>query len=429
MTGTLARPDHRPRLSEESGRQQTCYSRTPSPVEAELPEKVEQLQSAREALRARERRLAGIIESAMDAIITVDDEQNIVMFNPAAEKMFGLTAADALGRNLSQLIPSRFRSAHAQQVRDFGETNQTRRHIGGMDCLCGLRADGTEFPAEISISQIEERGVKLFTAIVRDISERKHAEDELSRRAEDLARSNRDLEQFAYVASHDLQEPLRMVAAYTQLLAERYRGYLDENADKYIAYVIEGTTRMQTLIQDLLAFSRIGRNRRERQNVDLEAVLDEAAENLKASIQESRAVLTRGKLPLVHGERSQLVQLFQNLIGNAIKFRGENAPRISISAESRGQECVFAVADNGIGIATEYRERVFEIFQRLHTRAEYPGNGIGLSICKKIVEQHGGRIWVESEPGQGATFKFILPAAQIASKSRKESAHVYATSA
>ncbi len=272
-------------------------------------------------------------------------------------------------------------------------------------------------------------GIGGIVIFAEEITERKRAEEELSRKVEDLARSNRDLEQFAYVSSHDLQEPLRMVASYTQLLAERYRGHLDENADKYIAYVVEGTTRMQTLIHDLLAFSRVGRNGRERQNLDLGDVLDEAAENLKASIEESHAVLTRGKLPTVHAERSQMVQLLQNLIGNAIKFRGENAPRISISAECRGRQCVFAVADNGIGIAAEYRERVFEIFQRLHTRAEYPGNGIGLSICKKIIEQHGGRIWVESEPGQGATFKFILPAGQIASKKPKESAHVYATSA
>lgn len=391
--------------------------------------RIEQAQGARGAVRGTEKRLAAIIESAMDAIITVDAQQNIVMFNPAAEKMFGLSAHDALGRNLGQLIPGRFRSAHAQQVRDFGETNQTRRQIGGMDCLFGLRADGTEFPAEISISHIEDEGSRFFTAIVRDISERKRAEEELNRKAEDLARSNRDLEQFAYVASHDLQEPLRMVAAYTQLLAERYGGNLDAAADKYIAYIVEGTTRMQTLIQDLLAFSRIGRNGREHQNLDLGGVLDEAAENLKASIGESRAVLTHGNLPAVHGERSQLVQLFQNLIGNAIKFRGENDPRISISAERQNHECVFAVADNGIGIAAEYRDRIFEIFQRLHSRAEYAGNGIGLSICKKIVEQHGGRIWVESEPGRGSTFRFTLPAAQTEGRIRKASAHAYATSA
>ncbi len=226
---------------------------------------------------------------------------------------------------------------------------------------------------------------------------------------EELARSNRDLEQFAYVASHDLQEPLRMVATYTQLLADRYQGKLDADADKYIHYAVDGALRMQKLVQDLLAFSRVGRQGMAPESFDCNAVLQASLLNLEAAIQESGAVVEPTQLPQVIADRSLILQVFQNLIGNAIKFRGPQPPAIRVSAEAKGKEWVFSVADNGIGVAAEQAENVFVIFRRLHTRQEYPGNGIGLSICKKIIEQHGGRIWVESEPGHGSTFRFTLP--------------------
>jgi signal transduction histidine kinase len=229
---------------------------------------------------------------------------------------------------------------------------------------------------------------------------------------DDLARSNRDLEQFAYVASHDLQEPLRMVATYTQLLAERYRGKLDSDADKYIRYAVDGALRMQKLVQDLLAFSRVGRPGIAPESTDCNAVLQTALINLETSIQESGAIIEHTPLPVLVADRTQVVQVFQNLIGNAIKFHGSEAPRICVSAELSGREWVFSVADNGIGIAAEQAESVFLIFRRLHTHAEYAGSGIGLSICKKIIEQHGGRIWVESEPGHGSIFQFTLPSKQ-----------------
>jgi len=239
--------------------------------------------------------------------------------------------------------------------------------------------------------------------------QRQRAEEDLARKVEELARSNRDLEQFAYVASHDLQEPLRMVAAYTQLLAERYRGKLDENADKYIGYAVEGALRMQTLILDLLAFSRVGRTEPGRKNGDCNGALKIAMANLQTAIGESGAVITYDELPSVAVDQSQLVQLFQNLVGNAIKFRAAEAPVIRVSAEKQDSSWLFSVADNGIGISPQYQDKVFVIFQRLHTREEYAGNGVGLAICKKIAEYHGGRIWVESEPGCGATFHFTLP--------------------
>jgi len=235
------------------------------------------------------------------------------------------------------------------------------------------------------------------------------AETSLSEKVAELARSNRELEQFAYVASHDLQEPLRMVAAYTQLLAERYRGQLDEKADQYLAYASEGALRMQSLIHDLLTFARIDRNGVARTAVDCDSVLQEVRLNLGSAIQETGAEMIVRPLPVIWADRSQLVHLFQNLVGNAIKFRALSVPSIFIKAEKQDDFWLFNVSDHGIGIAPEYLESIFEVFQRLHTRSDYPGNGIGLAVCKKIVEHYGGRIWVESQVGQGSTFKFTLP--------------------
>jgi nitrogen fixation negative regulator NifL len=243
----------------------------------------------------------------------------------------------------------------------------------------------------------------------RDITERKRAEEKLRLALADLGRSNKDLEQFAYVASHDLQEPLRMVSSYTQLLARRYQGQLDAAANEFIAYAVDGANRMQKLINDLLAYSRVGTRAKALAATDCTAVLDQALANLKAAIETSGAVVTHDPLPTVMHDNLLLVQLFQNLIGNAMKFHVEMPPRIHVSAGQKGDEWVFAVRDNGIGIDPQYAERIFTIFQRLHTREEYAGTGIGLAICKKIVERRGGRIWVESQPGRGSTFYFTIP--------------------
>jgi signal transduction histidine kinase len=240
--------------------------------------------------------------------------------------------------------------------------------------------------------------------------ERKRGQDSLAQKVEELARANADLEQFAYVASHDLQEPLRMVSAYTQLLAERYRGKLDEQADKYINYAVDGAVRMQSLIQDLLAYSRVGRQETAIESTDCNEIVERAVENLRTAIVESGAVVTHGPLPTLMARGLELQQIFQHLIGNALKFRGSQAPAIQISATKEGTEWTFSVFDNGIGISAEYAESVFIIFNRLHTRAEYPGNGVGLAICKKIVQQHGGRIQALPRDGGGTTFNFTWPA-------------------
>ncbi len=242
----------------------------------------------------------------------------------------------------------------------------------------------------------------------KEITKRVQAEEKLKGYFDELERSNKELQQFAYIASHDLQEPLRMVASYTQLLAMRYKGKLDSDADEFIAFAVDGANRMQGLINDLLAYSRVGTKGKEFQPTDCKTVLDNITRNLQKIIEESSAEITHDPLPTVVADDIQLGQLFQNLIVNAIKFQSDSYPRIHITAEKNEKEWIFSVKDDGIGIEPEFKERIFEIFQRLHAKGEYPGTGIGLAICKKIVERHGGRVWVESEPGKGSTFYFSI---------------------
>jgi two-component system, sensor histidine kinase and response regulator len=263
---------------------------------------------------------------------------------------------------------------------------------------------------------LKDRLARLALSVRRALQEkslrdqRRKSEKKLASKVAELARSNAELEQFAYVASHDLQEPLRMIANYTQLLAERYRGKLDEQADKYIGYTTDGVVRMQALIHDLLKLSRVGQQEIEHRTLECGAVVEQALKNLRAAIDESGAVVKWGVLPVVMADSSQLTQVFQNLIANAIKFHGAETPLIEIEAEKRDHEWVLAVSDNGIGIPAESWQDIFVIFRRLHTRTEYAGNGIGLSICKKIIERHGGKLWVEAQAKPGCRFKFTLPA-------------------
>ena len=366
-----------------------------------------------DAARESHERLMGIIASATDAIITVDAEQRITLFNAAAERMFRCPAAEALGAPLDRFIPQRFRAAHHAHIEEFGKTGVTTRVMGHQRPLAALRSDGQEFPVEATISQVTVAGQKLFTAIVRDITERKRAEEALARQAEDLARSNVELERFAYVASHDLQEPMRTVRSFAQLLQRRCATQLTGEAQEYLQFITDGVGRMQTLINDLLAYSRVSSQGGAFAPADCNQILAMVLENLRATIESQQAEVTsEGPLPIVVGDATQLGQVFQNLIVNAIKFRkpgGAPSPRVNVSAKEHPGEWVFAVRDNGIGIAREYFERIFIIFQRLHTIEEYGGTGIGLAICKKIVERHGGRIWVESVVGEGSTFYFSIP--------------------
>lgn len=248
----------------------------------------------------------------------------------------------------------------------------------------------------------------MILVAMEDITERKHFDAERRRFIEELGRSNAELQRFAYVASHDLQEPLRMVTSYTQLLARKYEDQLDEKAQRFITYAVEGAARMQVLINDLLTYSRLGSTEREPERVDLEDLLQHALKHFDDAIAQAGAIVTHDPLPTVVGNSSELVRVIQNLLSNAIKFRGDAPPRIHLGAQRNAYEWTFSVRDNGIGIEPAYFDRVFIVFQRLHTRAEHPGTGIGLAICKKIIERHGGTIWVESSNG-GSTFKFTLP--------------------
>src|SRR5215813_7645021 len=315
---------------------------------------------------------------------------------------------DMDGFELAALIRGHQRYAHIPII-FISAVNRSEMHIfkgyalGAVDYLDTL------------IPEVLRAKVAVFVDLFKKTAEVRQLNTELERRVEErtaeLRRSNEELQQFAYVASHDLQEPLRMVTNYVQLLAQRYQGQLDSEAQEFIGYAVEGAQRMKALIDDLLAYSRV--NIRERLVVptDSGAVLQQTLQNLHMQIAESGATVTADSLPKVSADRMQLGLLWQNLLSNALKFRGQEPPRVHVSARHQGNEWVFSVRDNGIGMEPRHTERIFQMFQRLHTRQEYPGTGIGLAICRKIVERHGGRIWVESEPGRGTTFFFTLPAA------------------
>jgi PAS domain S-box-containing protein len=358
-----------------------------------------------------EARFAGLLEAAPDAMVIVDVEGRVILVNSQTEKLFGYRREQILGNPVEMLIPQRFRPGHPAHRAGYLEARRFRPMGAGLE-LFAQHADGSEFPVEISLSPVETEEGPLITAAIRDVTERKRSEAELATQRAELARSNAELEQFAYVASHDLQEPLRMVSSYTQLLAREYGGKLDENAERYIDFAVDGVKRMQQLINDLLAYSRVGTRGREFEVVNLETVLERVLSNLQVVIDESGVKLSADDLPKIVGDPLQIMQVVQNLIANAIKFRGEAPLEVYVGAERGDSEWVFYVKDNGIGIAPKYADRIFLIFQRLHSRRKYEGTGIGLAICKRIVERHGGRIWFKSEVGQGATFFFSIPDAK-----------------
>jgi signal transduction histidine kinase len=291
-----------------------------------------------------------------------------------------------------------------QVIRPIGTLAESVRHVAGGEFERPVRTEGAREIVDLGTDTEAMRA-----RIVEEIREVERAREELDRQAQDLQRSNAELEQFAYVASHDLQEPLRKVASFCQMLERRYAGQLDERADQYIHYAVDGARRMQDLINDLLAFSRVGRMTHQHEPVDLNAMLERAEGNLAARVEETGATVEAGELPTVVGDPGLLALVFQNLVGNALKFHGEDPPRVRVDAERNGSGWQISVADNGIGIEPEYAERIFVIFQRLHTRVTYEGTGIGLAMCRKIIEHHGGRIWLDTDARPGTTFRFTLP--------------------
>ncbi len=363
-----------------------------------------------EALRVRDAELRSLYDSSplmMGIVELVGEDVLHVSENPSTTRFFGTLGVEAGQRLTSEMgMPP---AATALWVRRYREAVAARRPVrfeyrhqlsGGSRWL-----SATVCPIETAPWQRPR-----CAYVMEDATDRKRAEEQLVVQADELARSNRELEQFAYVASHDLQEPLRTMASFAQLLEVRYRGRLDGDADDFLAFITDGAGRMRALITDLLSYAKLSSGRESAVGVDTAAILTSTLTNLQAAVAERGAQVTVGPLPIVRAVEGQLEQLFLNLIGNAIKFAGPRAPEVRVTAELSGGAWVFSVADNGIGIAPEYAERVFEIFQRLHTRAEYTGTGMGLAICRRIVEEHGGRIWVESIAGAGSTFRFTLPA-------------------
>jgi PAS domain S-box-containing protein len=359
-------------------------------------------------LAQMEGRYRGLLEAAPDAMVVVNVAGEIVLLNVQAEKQFGYSRDTLVGQKVKNIIPEGF----AERIIADGTRSAAEalaQEIGTGIELTGRRKDGSQFPLEIMLSPLDSPDGILVTAAIRDITARKKAEASLIHKVDELYRSNEELGQFAYIASHDLQEPLRMVASYTQLLSRRYKGKLDAEADEFIAFAVDGANRMQRLIQDLLAFSRVGTKGRDLQPTSSEKTLAQALQNLRGAIQESGALVTHNTLPEVLADEMQLTQLFQNLIGNAIKYQSPGTPRVDVSAALTGDgRWTFSVKDNGLGIDPQYFEKIFGMFQRLHKREEFAGTGIGLAICKKIAERHGTSITVESQLGQGSTFRFAL---------------------
>ena len=386
-------------------------------------------QRALETLRLSDARYRRLFETAQDGILILDAETGqVVDANPFIKELLGYSQEEILGRKLWEIGPFKGEDASKSAFAEL-QLNDRMRYEG----LPLEAKDGRRVEVEFISSAYLVDTTRFIQCNIRDITERMRVNqaletankemafqiEEKGKRADELvminaelARSNAELEQFAYVATHDLQEPLRAVASCVQLLQKRYEGQLDERAQEFIEHAVDGTKRMQTLINDLLAYSRITTHAEEFASTDCGLVLEEALANLAVAVAESGATVTRDKLPVVSGDATQLTQLFQNLVGNALKFRGERPSKIHIGAVRKNGDWRFSVADNGIGMEPQYFERVFLVFQRLHTRKEYQGTGIGLAICKKVVERHGGRIWAEAKPTEGATFCFTIPAAK-----------------
>ena len=365
---------------------------------------------AERELRQSESRFRSLTGLSSDWYWEQDEEFRLTFMSSRFVERTGIEPAPYIGRKRwDEAAPNLSESDWARHKA------QLERHEPFFDFeMERVGADGNSVWLSVSGEPVfEDRKFRGYRGVGTDITDRKRAQAVLRAAYDELARSNAELQQFAYVASHDLQEPLRMIGSYTQLLERRYGDKLDADAREFMGFIVDGATRMKQLIEDLLAYSRVGTRGKELRPVQAQAALDRAVVNLRAATEASDAQITHDALPEVNADDTQLTQLFQNLIGNAIKFRKKDEPiRIHVGVQDAGDEWRFSVSDNGIGIEPQYYERIFMVFQRLHTRDEYPGTGIGLAICKKVVDRHHGRIWVDSAPGKGSTFNFTLPKIQ-----------------
>ena len=349
---------------------------------------------------------ADILSRVQDGIVAVDENFKIIYWNKVAERMLGWTEEEVIGKNSGELLQTKVENSNRDNV--IQELLRDGHYFGELYYMC---KDKTYLPVEINIKSFtnENGQTTNMLASIHDISQRKLKDEKLKETMDELIRSNKELERFAYVSSHDLQEPLRMVTLYSQLLERRYKNSLDDDADDFIEYIVENAKRMKQLIDDLLEYSRVTNKAKEFENVDLEKVLDIVINNLSMPISENNVNMTHEPLPTIFADQNQMLQVFQNLISNAIKFKGLNPPEINISAQNSGDIWTFVVSDNGIGIKPKHQKQIFDVFKRLHTKEEYPGTGIGLSIVQKIIKHHEGQIWVESEPGKGSKFYFTIP--------------------
>ena len=398
-------------------------------TQAELVVAIGSLQEQKDAAEAAEKasndqaaRIKAIVDNAIDAIITISPRGIVESFNMGAEAIFGYGAKEVIGENVKMLMPTPYRQKHDGYLRSYIETGN-KSVIGIGREVVGKRKDGSTFPMDLAVSEVQLKDQRLFTGIVRDITERKESEQQqaamnlkIAFQAQEIARnntalenSNEELKQFAYIASHDLQEPLRKVNSFCQLLQDEYSEQLDENAQSYIRYAVDGATRMKNLVTDLLDYSRVETQGKPLQPTCAANACSEAIENLRFTIDENDARITVEPLPTIQADRLQLVRLFQNLLGNAIKYRGERSPEIHVGVLEQDSDWVISIQDNGIGIEAKYFDRIFVMFQRLHARNEYTGTGIGLAICKRIVDRLSGRIWVKSNLGTGSTFFLSVP--------------------
>ena len=357
---------------------------------------------AEEKIAFSEALLNATLDSIPDIIGIQNPDHTIVRYNHAGYKFLNLAPEKVHGRRCYELIGRNVpcEECATEKALDTNKLEQIEMHLPEYGVYLDCRSNPV---------LNDEGGVEFIVEQLQDITERKRAEQALVKNSEDLARSNADLAQFAYVASHDLQEPLRTITRFVQLLEKRYQGKLDQDADEFIGFIVSGTKRMQQLINDLLAYSRVNTRKEPPNIMKIEDAIQRAMQNIQYVLEDTRGTIIYGEMPSIIADEPQMTQLFQNLIGNALKFHGEEAPRVEISAARKGNDWIFSVRDNGIGIDPQYKDRIFEIFQRLHTCEEYAGTGIGLAIAKKIVERHEGHIWVESQPGKGSTFNFTLP--------------------
>gem|GEM_PF-3593280 len=360
------------------------------------------------ALRRSEERFRSLVENASELILIVDGQGRIAYASDSAATLTGFTAPMLLGSPLVGLFQEDDAPAVEMLLGNLPAQDGARGEITGIRFKTQTGAWG--ICEIVCVNRVGDPAIGGRVVTVCDVTEERQAAQALERQADELKRSNEDLQQFAYVASHDLQEPLRMIIGYLGLLVKRYAGKLEPEANEFIGFAVDGAKRMRALIDDLPVYSRAGTQAKEAQEVDSDAVLDKTLETLKMAIQENGARVTYDTLPLVRAEALQLGQLFQNLIGNALKYRNGNVPEIHVGCRRAGSYWEFSVRDNGIGIDPQFAPKIFVIFQRLHSKEEYPGTGIGLAVCKRIVERRGGKIWVKSEPGKGSTFFFTLPA-------------------